>query len=158
MPEALINRRAPGTLKRAESELVQACGGLRVAATNARVSPSRMHSYTDPAAPDAHMPADVIVALEHQCGRPIVSGWIAQAGGFTLVSRERGGEAALSDLVTASIDATSALTKTSLASLAAGTVTASRAGEIRHQAKIAIDALSAIHDAAARIQRDGEGG
>ena len=152
--------RAPGTLKQAYRDLITGCGGFEAAALKVRVSVSQLNRYTDPTIDreDVHMPSDIVAALEAHCGRPIVSGWLAQAVGFRLVAVEPSEPSGLHDLVTASIDATSTLTKTSLASLAAGAVTPTQAGKIRHEAKLAIDALSAIHDAAATIQRNGEGG
>jgi hypothetical protein len=77
--------REPGSLKQAQADLVEDCGGLDRAAGLTRVRRTQMGRYTDPADPETNMPADVVQALELHCGNPHVSRFLLLAAGYIAV-------------------------------------------------------------------------
>ena len=76
--------REPGSLKQATEMLIAACGGIEASAKLARVGKSTIARYSDPAADDCYIPADVIRALELHCGDPIVTRYLAAEQGCAM--------------------------------------------------------------------------
>lgn len=64
-----MNRRTHARLAR---QLIEACGGLLEAEDACRVRKSQLSDYQNPNG-ETFMPADVIAALEADCGQPIYS-------------------------------------------------------------------------------------
>lgn len=87
MRRGLQKIRRPGSLKEAEAELVQACGGQSASAEFARVGKSQLARYTDDSGDNetVHMPADIVEVLERACGEPIVTRFLAAASGHVLI-------------------------------------------------------------------------
>jgi hypothetical protein len=74
-PRTFMKPRDPGTLKDAQASLIEACGGISKA--RCRVKKTVLQTYADKDRPECNMPADVIADLEAQCGKPIVTGFLA---------------------------------------------------------------------------------
>ncbi len=74
-----------GTLKDAATELIEAAGGLREAAELCRVSKTRLGEICTPHREDAHMPVDVVLALEKATGRPAMTEHLAARHGLLVI-------------------------------------------------------------------------
>lgn len=87
MAKSSYKPRPAGTLKDAANELIQACGGLRRSADNARVGTNTLFTYTDPGEDNAgrFMPIDIVRELERVAGAPIVTRFLAAEAGFGLL-------------------------------------------------------------------------
>lgn len=81
----LYKKRDSGSLKEAEAQLVNACGGLKVAASVSRIGKSVIAAATDSDHPERHLPVDVVVDLERRAGQPIVTRYLASESGHLLL-------------------------------------------------------------------------
>lgn len=88
-------RRTPGSLKEAQSELVNLCGGHGIAAANSRVSATTIFSYTDESDDNInrHMPVDVVLQLERLAKYPVVTEHLANSMGYVMYRIEFDGTA-----------------------------------------------------------------
>jgi hypothetical protein len=75
-------------LKTAFKLLVADLGGIEAAATCTRVGKSQIAEYGSVNAPERHVPADVLLALETVAGAPHVTAALARAQGYKLVRLE----------------------------------------------------------------------
>jgi hypothetical protein len=87
MAGGLQKPRMPGSLKEAVADLVAACGHQSDVASLVRVSRSQLNRYTDDSDENAsaHMPVDIVLALERHCGNPIVTRFLASNQARALV-------------------------------------------------------------------------
>ncbi len=69
--------RPNGTLKKAHAEPINACGGLEAAAEMCRVSVRSLSNYCNPEQAKAHMPVEVVQALEWVSRKNPVSSYLA---------------------------------------------------------------------------------
>ncbi len=150
--------RVPSSIKDAQTQLVDACGGADKAAVLCRVGRATLHKYTDPDGDHeiVHMPLDVAHALEAHCRRPIVSTFLAHELGFKLVALDA---PAVGDMLTTmahaakeSSDVFAEITE----DLKDGHLSANEAGRIIREADEAMAAMQAVADVA-RPFRDGKG-
>lgn len=74
-----------GTLKDAAAELIEAAGGLRAASDMCRVNKTRLGEICSPHRDDAHMPVDVVLALETATGKAVMTEHLAARHGMLLL-------------------------------------------------------------------------
>lgn len=139
MPLGPYCPREPGSLKEAESALVQACGGLPGAAKllYGRVRQAQIARYTSETeeCEFVHMPADVIATLEAACGAPIVTRWLAMAARALLVPLPgRGQETSYLESLGRIGENSGELFRRITGALEDGVVTPREAGEVKAEA------------------------
>lgn len=77
------------TFKQSASDLVRACGGLKVAASATRVTLNSISRYANSSIDAAHMPVDIVYDLEQASGELVVTEALARLHGCALVRTEK---------------------------------------------------------------------
>jgi hypothetical protein len=80
------------SLKTAVKRVIAELGGLEAAATCTRAQKTRLAEYGAAQAPDAHMPADVILDLELTAARPLITEALCRVHGCLMIPVELPGE------------------------------------------------------------------
>lgn len=137
------------SLKAAARLLVSAAGGGESCRHVTRVGPPALSRYQSIEDADSHMPADVVLDLELDCGVPAVTEFLARAQGFRLVSARRaeGGGPGAGDVINVMREASELAAELS-AALSDGEITRSEALKIKRELN---DLLKVLHDLAARM-------
>ncbi len=163
MTKSIHKVRPAGTLKEAQTRLVQTCGGAVRAAALVRVGQSQLHKYTDADEPNdtVHMPVDVVRILETVCKQPHVSRFLAHEAGFVLepAAAAAGGETERIAAQTAQVAATATeLFGDASRALEDGHVDAREAGQIISDIDHLIEQTAALRVAAVGIREGGDDG
>ena len=90
--------RKPGTLKEAQSKLVDMCGGPAAAAKICRVSSTTLFNYTDDTEINLNknMPVDIVAELESVSDYPFITEYLANNSGYIIYKVvEEGSQSAL---------------------------------------------------------------
>lgn len=77
-------KRPPRGLKNAVAELIAAFSSAEAAAACCRSQPSTLSGYANTNQEDRHIPVDVVLALEEEIKRPVVTKFMAQRLGYEL--------------------------------------------------------------------------
>lgn len=86
MIDRTYKKRKTGTLKEAQSALVQMCGGPAAAAEFCRVTSTTLFNYTDDSATNSskNMPVDIVTELETRAEFPAVTEYLADQSGYIM--------------------------------------------------------------------------
>ena len=86
MIDRTYKKRKVGTLKEAQSALVQMCGGPAAAAELCRVTSTTLFNYTDDSSTNEYknMPVDIVKQLEAQSEYPLVTEHLADQCGYVM--------------------------------------------------------------------------
>ena len=90
-PRSAYKPRPYGTLAAATLALIDAAGGHTAAATKCSASDTTLQRYSDPDLPERSMPANIIVELEDKVGEPLLSRWLVERLGCTVLPAIAGG-------------------------------------------------------------------
>ncbi|MEP3275829.1 MAG: hypothetical protein ABJN26_19355 [Stappiaceae bacterium] len=86
MIDRTYKKRKLGTIKEAQSELVQMCGGPAAAADLCRVTSTTLFNYTDESSTntDKNMPVDIVKDLEAHSEYPVLTEFLADQCGYVM--------------------------------------------------------------------------
>lgn len=86
MTDRTYKKRKLGTLKEAQSALVQMCGGPAAAAEQCRVTSTTLFNYTDESDINLNknMPVDIVKDLESKAEYPVLTEYLAGQAGYIM--------------------------------------------------------------------------
>lgn len=140
----LYIRRTKGTAKKAQADLVEACGGLMRSADLIGKSRAWVHQCTDENEPDVELKLSQIRILERDCGQPIVTSFLALEARHALVPLDFDASSPLSTDMARLGERVSALFGRYAESMADGNLTAKEAAELKDEVHKALGALGSM--------------